>query len=53
MRITGSRRAARRSFARLWFLGLLTLLGQACSDNRGSAGPAFGAGEVGHADRTA
>jgi len=40
----------------LWTLAILVVMGllaQACSDNKGPAGPAFGAGQTGHADTTA
>lgn len=47
---TGSRRQA---FWVLSVLALVALLVQACSDNKGPAGPTFGAGQTGHADTTA
>jgi hypothetical protein len=47
---TGSRR---RAFGALAVLALLALFVQACSDNKGPAGPTFGAGQTGHADTAA
>jgi hypothetical protein len=48
--MTGSRRHGFLVLIALLGLGLLV---QACSDNKGPAGPTFGAGEVGHADTAA
>lgn len=47
---TGSRR---HGFGALAVLALVALLVQACSDNKGPAGPTFGAGQTGHADTPA
>jgi hypothetical protein len=46
----GSRRHA---FLVLSVLALVAMFVQACSDNKGPAGPTFGAGQTGHADTAA
>lgn len=46
----GKRGSLRPGFLSTAALVLVALLGQACSDNKGPAGPTFGTGQTGHAD---